>query len=166
MPLYYFKGNEMQKIKIVEAGYDKFTGEFGQIEFIDGVSAYPVSERDAARLGAFVRIEKEDGEQAGDNVKHVAGYDLQVEPEQVLRNAAEPKAQVEGDTTPEGTEAAVAPENGVAAAVVEPKKYTREELGAIADEHGLEGLREIGNQFGVKAVSIAKLIDLIVEKQQ
>lgn len=162
MPLYYFKGNEMQKIKIVEAGYDKFTGEFGQIEFVDGVSVYPVSERDAARLGAFVRIEKEDGEQAGDNVKHVAGYDLQVEQEQLLRNAAEPKAAVEGENAPESTEAAVAP----AAAVVELKKYTREELGAIADQQGLEGLREIGNQFGVKAVSIAKLIDLIVEKQQ
>lgn len=162
MPLYYFKGNEMQKIKIVEAGYDQFTGEFGQIEFVDGVSVYPVTELQAARLGAMVRIEKEDGEQAGDNVKHTAGYDLVVPQEQLLRNAAESKAQSEGETTPEGTQAAVEP----TAAPVEAKKYTREELGAIADQHGLEGLREIGNQFGVKAVSIAKLIDLIIEKQQ
>jgi hypothetical protein len=41
-------------------------------------------------------------------------------------------------------------------------EVTRENLEKIADESGISGLRDIGNQYGVKASSIAKLIDDIL----
>ena len=46
-----------------------------------------------------------------------------------------------------------------------PGEYTRESLSALADKSGIKPLREIGDKFGVKGQSIAKLIDDIIEAQ-
>lgn len=43
---------------------------------------------------------------------------------------------------------------------------TREELEAIADEKGISGLREIGNELGVKSNSIEDLIGKILAAQK
>ena len=43
------------------------------------------------------------------------------------------------------------------------KSWTQEELSAIADEKGIKGLREIGDDLGLKGTGIADLIAKIVE---
>lgn len=43
--------------------------------------------------------------------------------------------------------------------------YSREGLSALADKGGIKPLREVGDKFGVKAQSIGKLIDEILEAQ-
>lgn len=56
----------------------------------------------------------------------------------------------------------VAPINAnVKVAVAPTKRYTRAELEAVADESGIQGLREIADPLGIKATSIRKLIDEI-----
>ncbi|EMP6325878.1 hypothetical protein RPT39_001444, partial [Acinetobacter baumannii] len=45
----------------------------------------------------------------------------------------------------------------------ESKKYTREELEAIAEEGGLAGLRAVATEVGVKGGSIVVLIERILE---
>ena len=47
-----------------------------------------------------------------------------------------------------------------------PKVYSREELEAIADKDGIQGLRDIGNPLNVKATAIDKLIEMILLAQE
>lgn len=45
-------------------------------------------------------------------------------------------------------------------------EHSRESLSALADKGGIKPLREIGDKLGVKAQSIGKLIDEILEAQE
>lgn len=49
--------------------------------------------------------------------------------------------------------------------IVKPGEHTRESLSALADKGGIKPLREIGDKLGVKAQSIGKLIEEILEAQ-
>ncbi|EPO1520846.1 hypothetical protein ACT6ML_004524, partial [Escherichia coli] len=54
------------------------------------------------------------------------------------------------------------------AAETKPKpvqRFTREELESIADCEGIAGLRQIGNQIGVKAKGIVEMIEGILKAQ-
>lgn len=60
-------------------------------------------------------------------------------------------------------------EHPAQAAKMQPKQegeHTRESLAALADKGGIKPLREIGDKLGVKAQSIGKLIDEILEAQE
>lgn len=129
------------KIKITEAGFESYTGIFGTVDFLNGVSVSDVSQNELMLLSAIMRVESLDGTQQGSNAQYVESYDQRVTAEQV-------------EALPAATEP-----------VAKKPKYTHDELAKIADEKGIEGLREIGNEFGVKAQSIAKLIDLIKDAQ-
>jgi hypothetical protein len=79
----------------------------------------------------------------------------------------------QGDAAPEVPVAPVVAEVATqaetpAAAVeveVKAKVWTEEELAAVADKSGIDGLREIGTPMGVKARSIREMIDGIVAAQ-
>ncbi len=45
------------------------------------------------------------------------------------------------------------------------QRFTREELESIADCEGIAGLRQIGNQIGVKAKGIVEMIEGILKAQ-
>ncbi|CAG9228836.1 hypothetical protein [Burkholderia vietnamiensis] len=123
------------KIRMVQAGYEKFTGLFGGVQFEDGESAHEVDERTAARLANIVRIEREDG--SNPSASQLV-LDIQSRPMAVAQTGA-PTA--------------------------EPIKYSQGFLEQVASERGIKGLREIGDTLGVKATGIADLIRLILEKQ-
>jgi len=46
------------KLKIVQAGYENFTGEMGHIEFKDGVSVLDVHPDFARAIGTIVQVEQ------------------------------------------------------------------------------------------------------------
>jgi hypothetical protein len=136
------------KLKMVEPGYEgTFTGQFGYIDFVDGVSVEDVSEFDARSLACMIRFEWLDTKQdPGVNAKYQVSLDIPA-PVEAPRIAPEEIKPVEQDEKP----------------VV---GYTEAQLEAIADKDGIAGLRVIGEPIGAKATSVAKLIQAILQAQR
>lgn len=125
------------RIRIVQPGWEAFTGNFGSIEFSDGVSVTEVSNIEASRVAAVVRVET------------LQGKDPSMA-QRIIDAHHEP-----------------APEQAATVAVAElppadKPSYTAEELAAVADKHGIKGLREIADPLGIKANSISELIARIL----
>lgn len=137
----------MKKLRIVEPGWENFTGDFGTIDFVDGVSVEPVAPVYARRLANTVRVEEvnEDGS-AGNNPS---------DSQRVIDFAATPAEANMNDPV----ESAVNP-------VTIAKLYSKDELMAMADAGGIAALRPIGAGYGVKSNSIAQLVDKILTAQQ
>lgn len=132
------------KLKIVDTGYEHFNGYFGMIEFKNGVSVRDVSPIESNLVSAIVRTHWiDDGNDVGRAEYRTTSFN--------------PSATVEPSRS--------VPEQAPEAPKQKELKYSREDLEAIADTKGLNGLREIGAEYGVKSTSIAKLIDAIIEAQ-
>ena len=146
------------KIQLIDAGYHKFTGDFGGVQFVDGVSVDDVSQTQARFFAAVMGVRSvEDGSDPGSNAQFVASLELSA----VTTNLPT-LAELEANGIDHGVDVQ-APQ--VSAPPVPVGKYTQEQLEEIADKGGMSKLREIGNQFGVKGTSIAKLIESILAKQ-
>lgn len=138
------------KIKIDEVGYENYTGVLGLVEFVDGVSVNDVAEGEVNRMAAVLRVVSVDSEkQLGALVDYAK--DSQVGFEQEGKHsvgADSPAAFVDVDTSiPEGSA---------------KETYTREELEALADKEGINGLRVIGDSLKVQSTSIKGLIGAIL----
>jgi hypothetical protein len=124
------------KIRLLQPGWETFTGNFGGVEFADGVSVNDANTREAARLANVVRCELEDGSNP---------------------SASQVALDSKGTIMQVGSDRAPAPA---------PVKYSRTALEEIAGAKGIKGLREIGDPMGVKASGIADLIEAILKAQQ
>lgn len=147
-------------IKIVEPGYENFTGEMGVMMFKDAVSVDHVSRADATLLAASIRVIDfetgkhipDAGEDVNDRHIHVAPVTF---PTLAEIRAAERAAQ-------DGS----APAQPVKVVTEKPKKiYSAEELAKIADTSGIGGLRELADPMGIKGTSIGKIINDILRAQ-
>jgi hypothetical protein len=149
------------KIKLVEPGYEGFTGIFGTIEFLDGVSVDHVSRSETYRLASLIRIEDAEGGPfagiAADAAARNATTQVVTLPTLAEVQAAEAAAKAATEAAP----VVVVPEQ------VTPdfKAYTQAELEGIADKSGIAGLREIADPMNIKGTSVAKLIEQIVAAQ-
>lgn len=145
------------KIQLLEGGYEKMTGHFGHVYFENGVSVDDVSEADARLFASITPIAVVgEGKIVGDNERYQGAMDVAA----VSVNYPTLADLQRG-------EAAQVAEKPVVAqvAVAEVKRYTKEELEAIADKKGIAGLREIGDPLGVKGTGVLKLIEAILAKQ-
>lgn len=141
----------MSKIRLASPQFANFTGLFGGVNFVKGVSDYPVSPLDKRRLGAIIRIEDaEDGRQVG------AAVDSRVRDTKAPQ-IPDRKSEKNINLKP-SDEVVIDPDA--------PKKYSREELEAVADDKGLDGLREIAEPLDVKHTSVMGLIHKILEAQE
>ena len=129
------------KLKLTAVGYENFTGLFGTIEYVDGLSVSDVMPQTAKRVACVISVEWEDGTKVGVADALIANQNM---------------------PAPNETATVIPPEPSTVA--VESKAWTEEELGALADEQGIAGLREIAAPLGIKGNSIAALIKGIVEK--
>lgn len=149
------------KLKIVQAGFETYTGLFGIVEFKDGISTDHVNHVERAHLCALIACEEFDdsGKEELALTHDAAPADQAAQGEQSAADTpATPADQTKQDEQP------AAPAEQASQATGEDKPaYTREALEKIADEKGIGGLREIGDALGVKATSIAKLIEEILE---
>ena len=127
------------KVKITEPGWAGFTGQFGQFEFVDGVSVDDIGRADAAYLAGLVSVEDAS---SGENPSTA---------QRIIDTYMTPAV---------GTEAAKAPVEVVAVVV-----HTKESLEAIADAGGIKGIREIADTLGVKGNSISDLIGKVLAAQ-
>jgi len=176
--------------------YGKHTGTIGGVEFIEGKSRYPVGPGQIERIAANQRIVRfEDGEELqvgaaaelvranarhrkaikegkknASNAQHESPANSNSETEasgqgESGREQNEPNEQRDSGNTESsvsGTEA----ERHTSLQVLEDSELTQENLAAIADKHGIEGLRDLGDVRGVKARSITSLIDKLVEYRE
>ncbi len=137
------------KIKIIEKNWENYNGYFGSVMFEDGIGE--TDEVTATRLGCQIQIENvEDGEV----INPYAPPSIREMPiESVLYERQEEKVEetVEEEKVEE---------------TVEEKIYTLEELQSIADEKGIQGIREIATPMDIKGTSINVLIDGILNAQK
>lgn len=135
-----------QIIKLVEKGYEHFTGDIGGILFVDGVSEESLSNIEVNRIGAAMRIESIEGNQLGITAQLAEMGSVGITDESDKRPMQEPTREAKVHVLDE-----------------EGKPYTKESLEQIADRKGIAGLREVAEKFGVKGVSIAGIISQILE---
>jgi hypothetical protein len=126
------------KVRVVQRGFEGFTGILAGERFADGVSEADVDEIIFKRIGAAMKVEwiKEAKDESTVVQKEVA----KVEPE------------IEETVDDEVIE--------------EEAKYTVEKLSEIADMGGIGELRKIATPMGVKGKSIESLIDGILNVQK
>ncbi|CCG43286.1 hypothetical protein [Magnetospirillum molischianum] len=141
----------MKKIRIVEPGFEGYNGYIGITQFVDGVAE--VDHIRLSQIAAAMRVEDAETER-------------QVGPAMDLIDAHHVKAEVEAPLERGHGDAPV--ENVLAEEPAAEIKLTvtREELEGLADKKGIAGLREIGDQLGVKSNSIPGLIDKIVQAHE
>ena len=129
------------KLKLTAVGYENFTGLFGTVEYVDGLSVSDVMPQTAKRVACVISVEWEDGTKVGVADALIANQNTPAPDETVTIVPPVPEAPV-----------------------VNTVAWTEEELGAVADEKGIAGLREIAEPHGIKGNSIAGLIKGIIEK--
>lgn len=141
------------KIKLIDAGYEKFSGHFGTVLFEDGVSVNDVSDEQARFFASILGVRCVDDESdPGSNAQFQRA--LRMEAQSVTY-----QTQAEADAQ----EKALNPvEEKVAEAT---SAHTREALEAIADKGGIKALREIGDKLDVRGSDIKKLINAILNAE-
>jgi len=141
-------------MKIKLAGvYADFTGAFGVLTFVDGLSTADVSALDGRRMGTLVPCTTEDGQ---DPMSHSVdwndfGIPMSVPPEFTRLTTVAEQRRIEA--------ASASPE---APKVEAPVAWNREKLEALADARGISGIRVISDPLGLKGTSIKGLIDQIL----
>jgi len=150
----------MAVVKINEVGFNKFTGEIGGIEFVNGISVEDLSKSDVQRMGASMRIEEvlhEDeggvvtGNQLGVAADLAKGVDVSAKVQKKVTIVEEPivKEELIVDDS-------IVDEDG--------NEYTVKSVEEIADKGGINAVREVAKKFGVKGNSIAGIIKLIAKE--
>lgn len=139
------------KIKIIESGFAGFTGELYGMSFKNGVTTNDVTDMNAARIGAAMRVER---------VSETEGVaNTQIGPAIDLINAKNTTVTMEKFERGSDKEVTKSPE------VVAKKRLTSEELGKIADAEGIAGLRRLADGYKIRGRSIVELTEQILRAQ-
>jgi hypothetical protein len=143
------------RIRIIERGFETYTGPLGLIEFKDGVSVSDeLDPWEVNRLASALRMEWEDGRQAGQGAAMIEAFKTAV---------VESAAPLERDS--EKDKQAPADPDALKTPAVPAELYTREQLGELADQDGMKSLRVIAGGYGVKSKSVTGLIEAILVAQ-
>lgn len=180
----------MSRVRLTNPTMKTFSSHMGTTLFKDGESVDDVSPREIAILGSITGIEvfETDGSaraggpsndmiaqrsmEAPVEVKLVPeGARLEPEeitpvpvivgPEKTVEQTDAEKVQAALDAEIKAMEEKAAAEQSG----TQVKTYTREELEAVADDKGISGLREIGDEIDAKSNSIEGLIEKILSMQ-
>lgn len=137
-------------VEIIESSFIGLNGEMCNVYFENGVSKYPVQERDALRIAGVIRVKLSD---------YVGTTEEQESGSGELKDGANDGINGSDGETGKLNEIIDA---GDETKIVETKKifkYTREELEALADSQGISGLREAASAYGIKGKTINDIIE-------
>lgn len=162
------------RLKITQAGLDNYEGFLQCIPFKNGLSLRDVTPVEAIRISVVMACQWENGAEVSreiDNSQVSSDYSpvtkqVYVKSEVVGGNDAEhPTFLYHDEEKPKDVEyktkvEVLPPAEEVPEVIV---RYTREELEAIADEKGINGLRDIATPLGLKGTSIRMLLDKIYD---
>lgn len=149
----------MKHLKITSAGFEAYTGNLGGIDFIDGVSTFPVPRLFANRLTSAMQMVELDDD--GNEVEAGVAARLVSEAGNRAPVLELLERQTEAEKLAENLEAIKNPKNEKDLPV-----HTRAELETILGTSGIKGLRTIGDDWNVKHKSAVVLLDLILKAQQ
>lgn len=151
------------KIRLLEPGFESFTGPIGAMVFENGLSTTDVQDRDFLRLSAVMKCEREDGTKTSPIDKLLSIADVGAPMPEAAR-----EAELEANAAALAAYAQPESDKPAAVAPVMPaaKIYTEEQLSAIADSEGIKGLRKIADSMGIKSNSIKELMGAILEGQK
>jgi hypothetical protein len=136
------------KLRLTQAGFEKYTGQMGVVMFKDGLSEGDVLPIDAIRISAAIGADWEDGSAANVGDMYLNNMDA---PAFVGSGSSEASAPAESQAK------TAAPTSGTT--------YSKDDLAKIADADGIAGLRAIADPLGVKGTSIVGLIEAILKHQ-
>jgi hypothetical protein len=177
----------MPKIRLVEKGFEKYTGPIAEHTFTDGVSDDVLSGADALRIGSAMRVENFETGAATGIAQHLLDTkgasavvkttrdafqegrsDRYIKESGETVKAAKPEVEEEKDLDDAGSLVdGVEVPGEVKAPVTSKYSFTMEELEAIADEKGIIGLREFASKFGVQGSAVVQIIkDLMALKNR
>lgn len=149
----------VSKIKITAPGWETFTGDFGSVDFVDGVSSHVLPRIMIDRLAAMVScaLVDDDGNeigQAGAAARLVSGKAVPMEAVKPLESMTEAEQAAERRAA-------------VDAALKNPaqKIYSEAELIAIGENGGIRALRGVAKPWNVRNRDIEKLIHSILVAQ-
>ncbi len=147
----------MKYLRLVQAGYENYSGPIGMYEFRDGVSVEPLNRAERDRLSTafeFVEFDEIGGEETPAGIAHRL----------VSKNG---HAFTEAVTADRQTDEEKLAENILAAMNYEKPRtiHSRADLEKIAYQRGIAGLREVATVWGVKHRQIGELIELILVAQ-
>ena len=141
------------KIKLIEPGWESYTGPLGAVQFVDGVSVEHVPQSEARTIAATLAVaDAETGKDPGEGASFIQLRGELSAPVTTLPTLADLRAQSAV------SEDSVAPAGQV-------RKFSEAELGEVGDKQGIKGLRAIADELGVKGTSIAALISGILAAQ-
>lgn len=148
----------MTKVKIVQKGFETYTGPLAHFEFKNGVSVEPIPAYEVDRISASVKCVTVDE----DGAETVAGV-----AERLVTHAqsrAAPRATFQMQTHDQKVEEEV----GIALKELsdDRKLYTEAELDEVIDEGGISALREVARIWGVKAKAIPVLRKMVLDAQE
>jgi hypothetical protein len=156
-------------VEIRAEGWGGYTGPLGGYLFKNGSSDGPIPLRAALRIGASIEAYDQDGRRL-----HPTTYPLNENPSSIeapiVRFKTDAELQQTEPYVPETTDAGATEaidleptKTVVNGRVVE--KYSRAQLEAIADQKGIDGLRQIADKHGLKGRAVSELIDKILGVQ-
>lgn len=145
----------MPHLKIVERGFDNYSGMFGDVEFKDGVSVESVTVAEARKLAGVLRCEE-----VGTGRNPSISQELIDTRHMELEEYNRVNARRSVTSSPESEQ--VNAEEAAPVVQVSSHEYTREDLESIADEKGIEGLREFASTYDVRGGSIKAIIDSLM----
>lgn len=168
------------KIRILETGFTDYTGMFGSVEFVNGVSV-DISQAEAQRFGSVMRVEVEGTgvnpsvtqalvDDRNKNLVDVGGStktlaELDAEAKAAAKKAEANRKKQEAENGPKtGAE-----QNG-GVPVDSPKdldfSYTVEDLKELVGKQGIAGLRSFAEPYGIKGRAVKGIIDDLMELKQ
>jgi hypothetical protein len=144
------------KVKITEPGWERYSEYLNGVKFENGESVEELNQMQVDRIAATMRVQVIDGvpenqrlvsenqrkAEVAENMKRVEAEELEAERRREAEKKAEKVKKAAG------------------------QMFSREQLEEIADEHGINGLRDVGDRLGVKGRSIEGLIEDILKAQE
>lgn len=148
---------EKKFLKVVEPGFENYTGPLSVYEFENGVSLEAIPAHDRDRIAATMKCV----EIAENGKENTAGISERLVQESKAR------APVREVFERQSVEEKIEEERSAAEKSFEDTKeiYTEEQLDAIIENGGIKALREIAEAWGVKNRSIPTLRQMILDEQ-
>jgi hypothetical protein len=153
------------KIKIIQKGWEGYTGILGTVMFKDGVSTRDLTPNEQAYFSVVMRVAEIEND--GTETHYSASAELTRTGKIQMPVVEKRKTveQIEAEAPAPAADEVTAPDPMPVEQPTEKKVWTREELEEVADKDGIRGLRVIGTPMGAKNTSIHKLIDEILTFQ-
>ncbi len=140
----------MPTVKIVEKGFETYNGIIEGVQFENGVSAEPMSQFSAERVGAFMKIVNADSDEPLGMGYRMANTRSQGSaPRAPLEKIVRTSTGKERKSIKKQTK-------------VVSYDFTKEQLEDVADKGGINDLRKIADQYEVRGRSIAEIIDSLM----